>query len=53
MLKFPSSTLHFNGMSYLTSFVLPNLYFHISMAYAILRTNGVEVGKNDYLGKIQ
>jgi hypothetical protein len=34
------------------NFVLPNFYFHESIAYAILRHNGVEVGKADYLGEI-
>jgi uncharacterized protein len=34
---------------YLTSFALPNLYFHASMAYAILRHNGVALSKNDFL----
>lgn len=42
--------LHFTGSSYLLRFVLPNLYFHISTAYAILRHNGVALGKLDYLG---
>lgn len=53
VLKFPSSTLTFNGASYVTTFVLPNFYFHVMAVYAILRQNGVEIGKNDYLGKIQ
>jgi hypothetical protein len=52
-LKFPSATLKFTGLSYATDFVLPNFYFHISVAYALLRQAGVEVGKNDYLGAIQ
>lgn len=37
---------------YLDHFVLPNFYFHLSMAYAILRTNGVDVGKMSYLGDL-
>ncbi len=37
------------GFEYLSSWVLPNLYFHVTMAYAILRHNGVDVGKGDYL----
>jgi uncharacterized protein len=37
------------GLPYLTQWMLPNLYFHITAAYAILRHNGVEVGKLDYL----
>jgi hypothetical protein len=43
---------HFDGQSYLLSFVLPNFYFHVTTAYAILRHNGVEIGKADYLGKM-
>ena len=42
--------LHFDGRGYLLGFVLPNLYFHVSMAYAILRQAGVTLGKNDFLG---
>ncbi|KRG71514.1 DUF1993 domain-containing protein [Pseudoxanthomonas dokdonensis] len=40
----------FDGRSYLLGFVLPNLHFHTSIAYALLRHNGVPVGKLDYLG---
>ena len=40
----------FTGTSYLLDFVLPNFYFHITTAYLILRHNGVEIGKFDYLG---
>jgi hypothetical protein len=40
----------FDGLSYLTGFVLPNLYFHVATTYDILRHNGVELGKRDYLG---
>jgi uncharacterized protein len=39
------------GLQYLTDFVLPNLYFHITAAYAILRHNGVDLGKRDFLGE--
>jgi hypothetical protein len=42
--------LRFNGMSYLQHFVMPNLYFHSSMTYALLRHAGVELGKRDFLG---
>ncbi len=52
-LKTPRVTLQFTGLSYLSGFVLPNLNFHISMVYALLRHNGVEIGKMDYLGPIQ
>ncbi len=44
-------TLKFTGMNYLLYFVIPNVYFHITTAYDILRHNGVELGKVDYLGK--
>ena len=53
VLQFPRRTLRFTGLTYVTTFVLPNFYFHLTMAYAILRKNGVEIGKNDFLGKIQ
>ncbi len=45
-----SQTLEFKGLPYLIGFALPNLGFHMSMAYAILRHNGVDVGKRDYIG---
>ena len=41
----------FRGDEYLATFALPNFYFHISMAHAILRNQGVPVGKMDYLGR--
>ena len=40
------------GPDYLLQMVIPNTYFHLSMAYAILRHNGVEIGKMDFLGAI-
>ena len=52
-LKFPNRTLKFTACAYVTDFVLPNFYFHESIAYALLRHNGVEIGKADYLGAIQ
>ena len=52
-IAYPNATLKFNGLDFLTKFALPNFYFHITMAYAILRAIGVAVGKMDYLGKIQ
>ncbi len=42
--------LQFKGEAYLKHFVLPNFFFHVTTAYAILRHNGVELGKADYLG---
>ncbi|MBV8865961.1 MAG: DUF1993 domain-containing protein [Acidobacteriaceae bacterium] len=53
VLQFPQMTLKFNGLSYLTNFVLPNFFFHVTMAYALLRKNGVDLGKRDFLGPIQ
>ncbi len=53
VIAYPNATLKFNGLDFLTKFALPNFYFHTTMAYAILRANGVEVGKMDFLGKIQ
>jgi len=44
-------TLEFTGLDYLVGFVLPNLYFHSATAYNILRHCGVELGKQDFLGK--
>ena len=43
-------TLEMKGLDYLRGFVLPNFYFHISMVYALMRHNGVELGKKDFLG---
>jgi hypothetical protein len=53
VLKFPRGTFKFKGSVYLTGWVLPNLYFHVTTAYAILRHNGVDVGKRDFLGKVR
>jgi hypothetical protein len=50
-LKFRDSSRTFVGMPYLLNYVLPNIYFHIATAYGILRHNGVEIGKQDFLGK--
>lgn len=48
----PANKGHMKGDDYLTHFVLPNLYFHVTTAYAILRHGGVDVGKRDFLGAI-
>jgi uncharacterized protein len=53
VLQFPQTTLKFNGLNYLTNFALPNFFFHVTMAYALLRKNGVDLGKRDFLGPIQ
>jgi hypothetical protein len=52
-LRFPGIELSFEGAGYLTSFALPNFYFHLSMAYALLRQAGVPLGKRDFLGQIE
>jgi uncharacterized protein len=50
ILKFPGGEMQFTGQSYLLGFALPNFYFHATTAYDILRHNGVELGKKDFLG---
>lgn len=52
VLKMRSGDLSFSGRDYLLGFALPNFYFHVTAAYAILRHNGVDVGKLDYLGGV-
>ena len=49
-LKTPFGEIHFTGETYVQTFVLPNVYFHCATAYNILRHNGVELGKRDFLG---
>ena len=41
---------HFSGQSYLLNYGLPHFFFHTTTAYAILRHNGIEIGKKDYIG---
>jgi hypothetical protein len=48
----PTNTGHMKGDDYLNHFVLPNFYFHLTTAYAILRHCGVDIGKRDFLGAI-
>ena len=43
---------HYKGMQFLLGHAIPNVYFHITTTYNILRHNGVEIGKSDYLGKV-
>ncbi|MHB8744348.1 MAG: DUF1993 domain-containing protein [Sulfuricaulis sp.] len=50
-LKVRDDTLTLDGQTFLLNRVLPNFYFHITTAYGILRHNGIELGKKDYLGK--
>lgn len=51
-LKVGGNEMNFKGQDYLLGFVVPNVYFHITATYAILRHNGVEIGKKDFLGGI-
>ena len=44
-----NNSLEMKGLPYLNNFALPNFYFHVVAAYAILRHNGVDVGKRDFL----
>ena len=48
-LKFGNTPFEFSGADYVGKFVLPNVYFHITTAYGILRNQGVLLGKRDYL----
>ena len=50
--KTQTATRSMQGMPYLLNHVLPNVFFHCATAYDILRHNGVEVGKQDFLGKM-
>ena len=43
---------HYKGMQFLLNHAMPNIYFHVTTVYTILRHNGIEIGKRDYLGKI-
>jgi len=49
VLKLPNNEMKFDGISFLTGFALPNFFFHVTTAYAILRHNGIELGKMDFL----
>jgi hypothetical protein len=47
------TTLEFKGLAFVQRWALPNVFFHITTAYNILRHNGVDIGKRDYLGNVQ
>jgi len=47
----PEAKMTLKGHDYLVSFALPNFYFHVTAAYALLRHNGVQIGKLDFLGR--
>ncbi|HXZ54301.1 MAG TPA: DUF1993 domain-containing protein [Burkholderiales bacterium] len=49
-LKLGQREVDFKGMQYLLGHAIPNFYFHVTTAYDILRHNGVELGKRDYIG---
>ena len=49
-LKIGGNDMTFKGMPYLLGFAYPNFYFHVTTAYNMLRHNGVELGKKDFLG---
>jgi hypothetical protein len=48
----PRQTFSFPGLIFLRHWALPNFFFHVTTAYNLLRHNGVEIGKADYLGKV-
>jgi hypothetical protein len=50
VLRLQGRDVTFKGMQYLLGFALPNFYFHATTAYAILRQNGVDLGKRDFIG---
>ena len=50
VLKRGDKEVQYKGMQFLLGHAIPNLYFHVTTAYNILRHNGVEIGKRDYLG---
>ena len=50
-LNSPRGSLTFTGINFLRQAALPNFYFHITTAYNLLRHNGVEIGKADFLGR--
>jgi len=50
VIKTPAGELKFSGRDYVTKFALPNFYFHVTMAYGLLRHKGITIGKLDFLG---
>ena len=52
-LKVRTTTYEFPGLLFLRHWAIPNFFFHLTTAYNILRHNGVEIGKVDYLGRVQ
>jgi hypothetical protein len=52
VMKMRGQDMKFQGAQYLLGHALPNFYFHVTTAYNILRSNGVEIGKRDYIGSL-
>ena len=50
VVKFPGGEMNFLAQPYVTGFAVPNFYFHLTMAYGLLRAQGVPLGKRDYMG---
>lgn len=50
VLKFPGGEWPFKGQAYVVGFAIPNVFFHLSTAYGLLRQAGVPIGKRDFLG---
>jgi uncharacterized protein len=51
LFEFGSGRMEFRGEDYLLSFALPNFFFHATTAYAVLRNQGLPIGKRDFLGR--
>jgi len=49
-LQIGGAPVTFKGQAYLLHFALPNFFFHVTTAYALLRHNGIEIGKRDFIG---
>ena len=52
VMKFPNGEFKFTGKDYVAGFALPNFFFHVTTAYALLRHEGINIGKMDFLGGI-
>ena len=53
VINFPNGAgVKFDGATFLTGYALPNFYFHVTTTYAILRANGVKLGKQNFLGHL-
>ena len=51
-LNIAGQSMSFQGQPYLVHFVLPNFYFHLTAAYLVLRHNGIQIGKRDFMGSV-